>query len=132
PLSHNDYKDWGKRLKGSSSYAPVKVSRFPEVVEKELQKIMETVDWKNYQLHIDEIKRKIQELKKEHEELWKKATYCEVYKNHKLKKLHEMSDSPIFRPWYTKLDPYDGFFGGVNIRYLDFLEILIKIKKNEK
>ncbi|PMP97315.1 MAG: hypothetical protein C0169_03405 [Thermodesulfobacterium geofontis] len=131
PLSHNDYKEWGKGLKEDSSfYVEMRVKRFPKAVEDELDKIMKNFDWKNYQVHVEEIEKKIQELKEKYDELFEKSRYCEVFTNPKLKKLHEMSDSPVFAPWYQKLDPYDGYFGGINIRYIDFLEVLLEIKKD--
>ncbi|MGC9059412.1 MAG: hypothetical protein ACP5H3_03365 [Candidatus Aenigmatarchaeota archaeon] len=130
PLSHNDYKDWGKGLKSGSFIAEVKVKRFPKAVEEEFKQIMEAYDWKNYESYIQEIKKKIQELKEKYNELFEKSRYCEVFTNPKLKKLHEMSDSPVFSPWYYKLDPYNGYFGGINIRYTDFLEVLLEIKKD--
>ncbi|MGC8767478.1 MAG: hypothetical protein ACP5QP_07285 [Brevinematia bacterium] len=130
PLSHNDYKDWGKGLKSSGSFiAKVRVKRFPKDVEEELKQIIKTYDLENYELHIQEIKKKIQELNKKYDELFDKSCYCEVYTNPKLKKLHEMSDSPVFTPWYYEFDLYNGYFGGVNIRYLDFLKVLLEIKK---
>ncbi len=132
PLSHNDYKDWGKGLKNSGSFiAKVRVKRFPKDVEEELKQIIKTYDLENYDLYIQEIKKKIQELKEKYDELFEKSRYCEVFTNPKLKKLHEMSDSPVFAPWYWKLDPYDGYFGGINIRYTDFLKVLLEIKKEK-
>ncbi len=130
PLSHNDYKDWGKGLKSSGSFiAKVKVKRFPKAIEEEFKQIMETYDWKNYESYIQEIKKKIQELKEKYDELFKKSIYRAVFTNPKLKKLYEMSDSPVFAPWYYEFDLYNGYFGGVNIRYLDFLKVLLEIKK---